>query len=182
MKYVFLLFVLFFISCSSEEEVTTPQIYEGEITTSALKGYNLIDDAIKEIDADSKLFQISTENINIAGESSKWSYSFMNQTGDTLYTINLEFGSDYISIRSDTLLYNMVGASIITKSWIDSDMILNIAEKNGGKEFRNNNSDYIISISLSEAVVPNSYPVWNVNYNAVNKLLIRINAVTGKVE
>ena len=60
---------------------------------------------------------------------------------------------------------------------------MEIAENNGGVEFRENNKGYNISATLGEAVVPNAQPIWNIRYSSgSNYFTIRINAISGLVE
>ena len=52
----------------------------------------------------------------------------------------------------------------------------------GGDDFRNEKADYIISATLSEAVVPNSFPIWRIQYYTPEKrLTFRINANNGNI-
>jgi hypothetical protein len=71
---------------------------------------------------------------------------------------------------------------------MNSDIALAIAEKNGGKQFREKNPYYTISAGVSAGMLPDSvvHTDWIVTYTStVDKnvrFFIRLNAVTGSVE
>ncbi|MFZ1290666.1 MAG: hypothetical protein WAR79_11290, partial [Melioribacteraceae bacterium] len=76
------------------------------------------------------------------------------------------------------------GENLIVDQYFDSDEAMKIAENNGGKEFRENNIDYTIEITLLEPMVPNSDAMWFVKYKSIknnNILHIGINNSTKEV-
>jgi len=84
-------------------------------------------------------------------------------------------------IKLDSTSAVKVGDSVISDTWVSSETAINAAEKNGGSAFRKEYRGCHISATLSEAVVPNSYPSWYITYNSpVENLYIIINALTGE--
>ena len=176
---------IFLISCKSESESIVEPIFYPEESganreVSASFGFDSINDYINEIDSASKLLSIYCVDINYQGNGSFWTYNYLSNNYDSIYSFIFEMGSDYIYVGVDTTENDQVGGSIITTSWIDSDKALEIAEKNGGSQFRNENVDCKISASISEAVVPNSFPIWSIKYYVYEKwITFRINANNG---
>lgn len=189
MKYMFILLslIVLLISCDNSTETIVEPEYFGEgfgenFEISASYGIDLGDDFISSIDSASQLFSVNSPDINHYGTSNIWKYKYYSSDHRKVYTITFESGSDWLSIGVDTTANDHVGNSIITKDWIDSDNALEIAEENGGIQFRNENADYIISASLSEALVPNSYPSWYIYYSsATENLYIKVNATNGEI-
>ncbi len=182
MKYMFILFslIILLISCkNSTETIAEPDCDEGWVSASS--GINLGDNFVSSIDSGSQLLLIKSSDINSCGTSNNWIYKYRSSDYSKIYTITLESGIDLLSIGVDTTANDQDGSSIITTSWIDSDDAFEIAEANGGIQFRSKNEDYKISASLSEAVVFNSYPIWSIYYSATENLYIRINATNGEI-
>ncbi len=181
----FLLFIslaVLLISCDNKtESINDPILIGSQDGVLASFGLSDIEDFINGIDSAKQLLSIHSSDVGSNGISKNWIYKFRSSNISKLYSISYELQGDCISIGIDTSENNQVGGSIITKSWIDSDLALEIAEKNGGGQFRNENSDYKISVSLSEAVVPNSFPVWYIYYISNENLVFWINATNGEI-
>ena len=180
MKY-FLMFIslaFLFYSCDGKTELIVEPINRqvcGTISDGLASAiYCRFDSTLQK-----KLLHIESSYVNHLGLAISWKYSFVSQNGDSILTY--EYVADYTSIGISITANDKVGASIITKSWIDSDIVLKIAERNGGSNFRSKNPNYEITATLSEACVPNSFPVWYISYIADERLLIKINATDGKI-
>ncbi len=176
---IFMSFAILLISCESKTETVVAPTYYPEgwgenINVPASFGFQDALDFINTTDSLSKLKNIHGTNVNYLGSGSNWEYQFVSGDLEKIYLVSYEFGNDLITIGVDTLDNDQDGGSIITKSWIDSDLALEIAEKNSGSKFRTENTDYQISVSLSEYVVPNSFPIWSVNYSSADNLSYRI--------
>ncbi len=180
---IFISLAVLLISCADKtESINEPILIGSQDGVLASFGLSDIEDFINGIDSASRLLRISSEEINTEGASYMWNYEFVSTDTKNIYLIIYEIGGDCIAIGIDTTENDQDGASIITKSWIDSDLALDIAESNGGNNFRTENSNYQISILLSEAVVPNSFPIWSVRYYYLDKsLTFRINASNGNI-
>jgi len=184
LKYLVIAFYLFLISCKSPTENT----FEGKNHITASYRYNEIEKYAKSLDGSLKLKSISSSNINYDGTSSSWSYKYSKISDSAFISEYYYFSSFYESIKEDSIITRntTVGDAFISQSWFDSNDALKIAEENGGKLFRTSNSNCYISASLGEAVVPNSYPFWEIRYsidtNKNNYVVFNVNAVTGSVK
>ena len=140
-------------------------------------GYHLVESYTKSIDNSVKLMSVFSQNVNINGNSENWNYEFISTDKMILYYFSLKVNK----IKLDSTSAVKVGNSVITDTWVSSEAAINTAEKNGGSAFRKEYRGCHISASLSEAVVPNSYPSWYITYNSpVENLYIIINALTGE--
>jgi len=140
-------------------------------------GYHLVESYTKSIDNSVKLMSVFSQDVNINGNSENWTYEFISTDKMILYYFSLKVNK----IKLDSTSAIKVGNSIITDTWVSSEAAINEAEKNGGSAFRKEYPGCHILATLSEAVVPNSYPSWYITYNSpVENLYIIINAVTGE--
>ncbi len=184
---IIFIFCLSFIGCNKNESPTVSN-YEGANHITASFRNSEIEAYAKSEDAVLRLKYINSNNVNYDGYSNSWSYKYSKHLDSAFVSRHYYISSFYDSIQCDSIVIreSTVGDAFISQGWLNSDKALEISENNGGKEFRNNNSDYNISASLGEAVVPNSKPIWTIRYTSkTNKsisLYIRINAVTGAIE
>jgi hypothetical protein len=119
-----------------------------------------VDSLVKIMDSSARLLTISSDSVLADGTSPWWTYSYLGSTSYYFHTTSATASFDSASPL------NVVGASIISKAWIDSDSALVLAETQGGKSFRASNPHYRIKASLGEAVVPNSMPRWYIYYTS----------------
>jgi hypothetical protein len=185
MKFItiFLSLIFLFTSCKSENESLNEPILIGRSEgILALSGLNGIEDLATSIDSSNKLLRIFSPDISTSGFSNIWNYEFVSEDGENIYTIKYELCGDCISIGIDSTNYNEDGSAFISKNWINSDLVLEIAEANGGDSFRKENSDLEISVLLYEGVVNNPFPIWEVTYSSPDKgLILRIKAESGEM-
>ena len=190
MKALLITFILClsFAACNQNDSSTNTAIEGDNHITSNFK-FKQIDAYAKNEDNTLRLKFISSDNVSYDGCSNSWSYKYSKVLDSpAYYSKSYYLSSFYDSICCDSIVTekSTVGDAYISKSWINSDIALKIAESKGGREFREKNPAYNIDASLGEAVVPNSYPVWNIRYtssasSSIN-LVVRINAVTGSAE
>ena len=139
---------------------------------------NKADSLVKIIDNNSKLLFVNSDSVDIIGTSYYWIYCYTSIDSPKYYY----FHTDIDSVAFDSISYNiLVGPRWISRSWIDSDSAMFLAELQGGSEFRALNPNYRITATLSESVVPPpSPPEWYITYisneNPNNKKLIIIDA------
>jgi hypothetical protein len=118
--------------------------------------------------------KLRSEDVDTLGKSIYWEYAYQN-----LYML---FGPD--SLVVDTTFGEWTGSSTINKGWFDSDSAIQIAELNGGREFRNLFSEYTIMCDLGE---PSGLlrTVWRIIYrsteDANSKIDLSINALDGTI-
>jgi hypothetical protein len=183
MYNIVVVFFLFLISCES----TTENIIESENHITASYRYDEIEKYAKSLDSSLRLKSVSSNNLNYDGTSSSWSYKYSKVLDSAFTSQYYYFSSFYGSIALDSVVNRetTIGDAFISKSWLNSNDAMRIAEKNGGKQFRTSNSNYYITASLGEAVVPNSNPFWYIKYTLYgdknNYVVFNINAVTGSV-
>jgi len=177
---------LLFVSCRDREYSVLDFPIEGAKSRpigipigsyDASFGYHLVESYIKAIDNSVKLISVHSQDVNIDGKSKNWTYEFISTDKMILYYFTMTINK----IRLDSTSAIKVGNSVITNTWVSSEFALDVAEKNGGKVFRNEYPGCRISATLSEAVIPNSYPSWYITYSSpIENLYIIINALSGE--
>jgi len=187
-KVIFLSIITLFCIACNESESPTENIIEQENHITANYKFGAVEAYIKSEDKDLDLKNIMSNSIDNNGFSKSWCYRY-SKILDSAFTSKYYYISsfyDSICCDSITIGATTVGDAFISQNWLNSDKIMGIAENNGGKEFRINNSSYNIYASLSEAVVPNSKPIWDIKYTSkINEsisLNLRIDAVSGTIE
>jgi hypothetical protein len=149
----------------------------GARQNTASYGYQQADAYAKTLDRSLKLILVSGDNVSPHGTSYNWKYQFVSTDKMIIYYFE-QRGNE---VNFDSTGAMSVGNSIITSPWINSDFALSTAEGNGGREFRNENPGCEISAALSEPVIPNAYPMWNLTYDSpTGTLYIVIDASSGK--
>jgi len=125
------------------------------------------------------LISIKSKDVQTTGHAEKWQYKYSSGGIAVDYYFHATVNEVLFDSISTTIL---VGEGFIIHNWFDSDEAMKISEANGGKEFRENNSDYIIEVSLVEPMVPDSETYWFVKYKSGNKILhLGINNSTKEV-
>jgi hypothetical protein len=135
------------------------------------------------------LSDISSTNVTSEGKATDWAYMYRKVDPATAIE-----SLCYMHSRNDTVQFDSTITrlgprlewwAISSKMWINSDVALSIAEKNGGKQFREKNQNYTIRASLGSRV-PSMSPWWGVGYSStIDKNIhfnIRVNALTGVAE
>ncbi len=139
---------------------------------------NKIDSLVKIIDNNTKLLFVKSDSVDVDGTSNCWIYCYTSIDSPKYYYCH----ADLDSASFDSISYNILtGIGWISKSWIDSDSAMFLAELQGGSEFREQNPNYRIKASLGQSLVPPpSPPEWSITYisneNPNNKKLIIIDA------
>ena len=136
------------------------------------------------IDSNATLLLIKSNSVNVLGTSESWIYSYasINPTSYNIYYFHTTLTDVFYDSISNE---GIIGIGLINEIWFDSDKALEIAEKNGGKNFRNLSPTYKIEASLSQPVVPNSSPHWYITYrsntDSEQKLIMGIDATSQKI-
>ncbi|MBU0474299.1 MAG: hypothetical protein KKF62_09055 [Bacteroidetes bacterium] len=181
MKFnLIMLFTLLLLFGCTKNSVNDPTDNNGKIT--AASKFNAVKSLASEYSEGLILKSIKSEELQSDGFAKKWNYKFSTAG------IAVDY---YFHATSNEVLYdstssiNMDGEGLIANQWFDSDEALIIAENNGGKEFRNNNHEYLIEASLVEPLIPNSETIWFVKYSSSfgnTKILhLGINTITKEV-
>ncbi len=135
-------------------------------------------DSLAAISAtDARLVKIVSPAVDPTGHSYYWSYVYTSALNNSFYEFIL-FGSQLLLKNNqfeatDPLLYSDIPA--LPRAWIDSDSALTVAEQNGGKEFRNQNSNNHIDVLLItiEQELPIERPTWFIFYTDPNGAELR---------
>ncbi|MDE3058196.1 MAG: hypothetical protein KGJ59_09605, partial [Bacteroidota bacterium] len=143
------------------------------------------DSVAQSVCEDAKLLDVASKNVLPDGKSSQWKYRFsrynlLDNRPEYLYFHNDDNGIIFDSISAFTVCC----IKNISKEWLDSDSAIAYAESQGGEAFRKNNPSYLVSASLYEALVPDSYPCWEIIYcspnDSTNKFSISFDARSKK--
>jgi len=138
-----------------------------EQTFTAQHWYAEADSACQEIRTGAKVINIWSADVAFDGKSAMWNYKFLWYDQLTPQREYLYFHNNQNQVIFDSIsLYILDGPSIITEDWFDSDFAVAYAEESGGQLFREGNPDYFIKASLSQALVPYSYPCWSITYQS----------------
>ena len=143
----------------------------------------IADSLMQQLNPDAKLLVIKSDSVFNDGTALSWFYHYMAVSVSSHYFLHTTFASAvYDSINEQIL----DGPMIITGPWIDSDSALAIAEKKGGKEFRNNHPSYKIRAMLGQAGIPSSVPKWHIYYvsliNPDDELFINVDANLSNID
>ena len=169
--------VALLLACSDDKNPVSP-----EQSQYILTGYNKakIDSLMHLIDATAGLTTIWSDDVGPDGTSMCWMYQFMS-SADTMYHCH----ANITEAVYDSCTYGFfVGGGYITHNWFDSDSALQIAEGNGGRDFRARHPDYRIEASLYEPVMPETSTYWYIKYRAQSGddiLGIIVDAVSGEI-
>ena len=176
MRNVCVLLILLLISLNaySKEDSLFIKIVD-DTTFTAQYWYDEAIAACQAIRDGAKLRMVFSNDVSSDGKAARWNYKFswydqLNDRPEYLYFHNEQdqILLDSISLEMDCCVQG------ITEEWFDSDSALAFAEASGGQTFREENPDYIIRASISEALVPYSYPVWYVTYSSLTDFSKRL--------
>ena len=129
-----------------------------------------------------QLISVWSQDVHLDGTSGIWNYTY----SDSLFPpTSYCFHSTSGIVKFDSTCPTGTGAGFISNNWINSDLVLFIAEQNGGTQFRTQNPNYTIAASVGVPVVPDPKTCWYITYqsidNKANYLLQRIDANSGVV-
>ena len=124
-------------------------------------------------------------DVNPDGKAMMWYYIYYSAV---LGTEQMFFMSNGQFMGQDTLDWDPPSRNTLPANWVDSDMIMSIAEANGGSQYRAANQDVWVGGLLSRGMFyygdPN-LPVWKIDYGSgpspQETLTIFIDAVTKEV-
>jgi parallel beta-helix repeat protein len=130
------------------------------ITTTAREFLSSIDSAAVDVAADAKLLFVTSGLCDTTGESFKWTYIY--QSADQQKNYEFWYKNGQIIKQDSVLMPWLLGEDFvpITKSWIDSDSAIVIADSRGGKEFREAFELQNIGMSLAQS----GWLSWSVRY------------------
>jgi len=153
-------------------------LYQNSDAQNITASYKMdeIDSLVNIIDSDAELLYVKSDSVTYAGTSVSWNYIYRNQD-DVCYYYHTTY-NNVIYDSTDTL--SIIGPSNITKSWIDSDSALYLAEEQGGNDFRSTNIHYKITACLSQSLNLDRKLSWFITYisldNPDNEIHLTIDA------
>jgi hypothetical protein len=125
-----------------------------------------------------RLLSISTDTVGFDGKAAKWFYRFIDTLAGEHLTYYFHVTIDEIRFDSTTPL--LVGPSVITVRWFDSDSAMVFAESYGGAQYRTQNPNATVSASLGQVLSPNAIASWRIMYQGgLTPLGLIIDADTG---
>lgn len=172
---------LIFITGCDKHSVNDPVIQGNKI--SAAYNWDAVESLAASYSPGLVLKSIRSEGLNYMGYADKWSFQFSSGG----IAVDYYFHTTLNEVKYDSTSGNLmtVGAAFISHKWFNSNEALHIAEKNGGKEFRDKYPDHFIGAKLGEPLVPNSSTYWYVHYrkkfDTEKMLMLTIDAGTGKI-
>jgi hypothetical protein len=179
LKLIFI-FIIFYLSCQKNTNPLSLPLNEGERITTA---YNLsgVESLAKSYSNEIRLSYIRCDNIDYDGYAKKWCFVYSSGIKSHYYFHSTYYGAEFDSISTE-LQDHM---SYIVHPWFNSNLALNIAEINGGKNFRTQNPQYTIKAFVVEPSVFNPTTYWYITYRSKldtkKYLILTINANSGEV-
>lgn len=171
---IILTFSLLLYACkdNSTDLSLTSQSITANQRNSALNAY------VNSYHVGLRLLGLSTKSINTDGKSSKWSYCYVDTSFGVYSTYYFHATANEVGF--DSMASLLVGPSVITLRWFDSDSALVFAELNGGSQYRTQNPNTTITASLGQSLSPNPVTSWWIIYQSSTIALgLRIDANTG---
>jgi hypothetical protein len=191
---IIIFFCLLIVGCSKNDSINAgdePINLDAPAKPLTAKyNHDAIQSYVSTLGTGYNLSYISSSNVTSEGQAKDWSYTYKNIADTVTFMQRLCYmRSCNDSVRLDSVVTKKftVGDAVVgNEKWINSDIALSIAEKNDGKQFREKNSNYIISAAVSAGVLPVRNVSWIVTYSSTINInihfSIRLNALTGAVE
>ena len=128
------------------------------------------------------LMRIAGSEISAVGTSAIWYYDYIESSWpNATYRFHATRGA----VTLEGTFTMGAGIGVIDRAWMDSNIAIAIAERNGGSNFRNLNPRCTIDASLVEPDLGNRTTYWQIGYHPDNKstrvLLFTVDANTGVV-
>jgi len=102
----------------------------------------IADSLVQQLNPEAKLLFIKSDSVFSDGTALSWFYQYMAVSVSSHYFLHTTFDSAVYDSMNEQILD---GPMIIAEPWIDSDSALAIAEEQGGREFRNNHPNSLVS-------------------------------------
>lgn len=170
-------FAFLLIACDQGSIIRAPLEREQAIT-AAFK-FPAVDSLARSYSIGLRLLTIHSSDVNFDGTSATWSYEYL-ATNPSVYC----FHSTFHAVVFDSVSPLRTGVAIISHSWFNTDVALDIAEANGGSDFRSHNPDYCVTAFLTQPLVPNANTYWYITYRSrkdQSRANLQIDAISGKV-
>ena len=177
--YIFVLASLIIIGGCNKDSIQNPLIKGNRIT--AAYNHSKVESLAAQYSEGLLMTSIQSDNLDYNGYASKWCFRYSSAG----IAVDYYFHTTAKEVKYDSTSKRLIGSGFISNKWFDIDEALKIAEKNGGKDFRNKNSQYIIEASLGEPVAPNPITIWYITYRSktddTKSLSLAIDANSGEI-
>ncbi len=176
MKTAIVILAFSLLQCACKDNSTNPLPSTQTITanqrSSAINAY------VNSHHAGLRLLSASAKSIAIDGKASNWSYCYVDTAPGEHLTYY--FHATLSEVAFDSTAPPLIGPSVITFRWFDSDSAMVFAESYGGSAYRNQNPNATISAFLGQALTPTSVTNWAITYQGGSVTLgLIIDANTG---
>jgi hypothetical protein len=173
---------LFILGClcvaCDQASINQVPVERHQAITAAFK-FASVDSLAQSYGQGLRLSSIRSSDVNTNGTSAIWQYEYLASAPFTYC-----FHSTFESVDFDSTSPARLGVTFISHGWFNSDVALNIAEKNGGSDFRSQNPRFSITAILAQPLVPNARTYWYITYRSSDnpsQVNLAIDAVTGTV-
>jgi len=165
-------FLLLSCKSSSTGPLTEGQSITAKERNAALTSY------VDSYHAGLRLLSLSADSVDMHGKAPKWECCFVD-TSNVAHRLYY-FHVTSIDISFDSTTPPLIGPSVITGAWFDSDSAMTFAQSYGGSAYITKYPGTKISASLGQAIVPNASVTWGIYYLGTGGLLgFTIDAKTG---
>ena len=156
--FVIVIFSMLLSACKDSSTNSSPssEMITANQRKSAINAY------VNSYHAGLRLLSVSTTNVDTTGKASRWAYCYVDTSlGEhpTFY-----FHSTTSEIGFDSTATLLIGPSVITLRWFDSDSALIFSQKNGGSQYCAQYPNARIAASLFQTLSSNSDVRWRVFY------------------
>jgi hypothetical protein len=177
---VILLIAVLLIACD-QGSINQATFERADAITAAYK-LPAVDSLARSYNSGLRLLTVHSPDVHFDGTSAIWMYEYMASTSSVPFIYC--FHSTFHSVVFDSVSPLRDGVSFISHTWFNSNVALDIAETNGGYDFRARNPNHFITAFLNQPLVPNAGTYWYVNYRSSkdpSRVNLQIDAVSGKV-
>ena len=158
--------IILSILCIGCEDSIIQAPVQAEVGITAAYRMATVDSLAKRCGRGMLLYEISSAELNTVGTSPVWYFDYEDTKAPagTAYRFYATF--DCVALMGKEGM--RVGPNIVQHSWFDSDLAIEIAENNGGREFRNKHPGCTMSSLLTGSDEYPSRTYWYVDYNPNN--------------
>ena len=147
--------LLIIFSGCNKDSINEPLIIGNKIT--AAYNYSAVEALAITYSDGLKLISIKSDNLDFDGYANNWSFRYTSGG----IAVDYCFHTTSEEVKYDSITTKVIGTSLITHQWFNSNEALKIAEKNGGRDFRTKlktSESLLIGIDANTGEVTLKYP------------------------
>ena len=128
--------------------------------------------------AGARLIRVSAASVDTTGRAPQWNYCFVDTGG--LHPFHY-FHVTRTQVTFDSTSPALVGPSVVTTHWFDSDSALIFGQRYVGSQYCSANPNHGITANLGQSMTPNAHAVWTILYSSSTTITsgILIDGTTG---